>query len=114
MGVMMYWQGISLSGGQKQRVNICRAIYSGSDILIFDVGGRVTLRYTEDDEMTSRIPSQLSTPTLASPSSMMSSSTALLALPGYLLPMLSISYRKSIISTSWSTAASLSAALSRR
>jgi hypothetical protein len=51
---------------------------------------------------------------LASPSSMMSSSTALLALPGYLLPMLSISYRKSIISTSWSTAASLSAALSRR
>ena len=33
------WQGISLSGGQKQRVNICRAIYSGSDILIFDVSG---------------------------------------------------------------------------
>ncbi|KAI0303610.1 ABC transporter [Multifurca ochricompacta] len=32
-----YWKaGISLSGGQKQRVNICRAIYSGSDILIFD------------------------------------------------------------------------------
>jgi ABC-type methionine transport system ATPase subunit len=31
------FQGISLSGGQKQRVNICRAIYSGSDILIFDV-----------------------------------------------------------------------------
>ncbi|KAI0268425.1 ABC transporter [Russula aff. rugulosa BPL654] len=30
-------RGISLSGGQKQRVNICRAIYSGSDILIFDV-----------------------------------------------------------------------------
>ncbi|KAI0300742.1 ABC transporter [Russula brevipes] len=29
-------RGISLSGGQKQRVNICRAIYSGSDILIFD------------------------------------------------------------------------------
>ncbi|KAI0268426.1 P-loop containing nucleoside triphosphate hydrolase protein [Russula aff. rugulosa BPL654] len=29
-------EGISLSGGQKQRVNICRAIYSGSDILIFD------------------------------------------------------------------------------
>ncbi|KAI0288069.1 ABC transporter [Russula brevipes] len=29
-------RGISLSGGQKQRVNICRALYSGSDILIFD------------------------------------------------------------------------------
>jgi ABC-type multidrug transport system fused ATPase/permease subunit len=29
-------RGISLSGGQKQRVNICRAIYSGSHILIFD------------------------------------------------------------------------------
>ncbi|KAH8982831.1 P-loop containing nucleoside triphosphate hydrolase protein [Lactarius akahatsu] len=29
-------EGISLSGGQKQRVNICRAIYSRSDILIFD------------------------------------------------------------------------------
>ncbi|KAH9031754.1 ABC transporter [Lactarius pseudohatsudake] len=29
-------RGISLSGGQKQRVNICRAIYSRSDILIFD------------------------------------------------------------------------------
>ncbi|KAH9068488.1 ABC transporter [Lactarius deliciosus] len=29
-------RGISLSGGQKQRVNICRAIYSVSDILIFD------------------------------------------------------------------------------
>ncbi|KAI0260131.1 putative ATP-binding cassette transporter protein YOR1 [Gloeopeniophorella convolvens] len=29
-------KGISLSGGQKQRVNICRAIYSGADILIFD------------------------------------------------------------------------------
>jgi ABC-type bacteriocin/lantibiotic exporter with double-glycine peptidase domain len=35
----MCGQGISLSGGQKQRVNICRAIYSGSDILIFDVSG---------------------------------------------------------------------------
>ena len=34
---LICWQGISLSGGQKQRVNICRAIYSGSDILIFDV-----------------------------------------------------------------------------
>ena len=32
-------QGISLSRGQKQRVNICRAIYSGSDIMIFDVSG---------------------------------------------------------------------------
>jgi ABC-type transport system involved in cytochrome bd biosynthesis fused ATPase/permease subunit len=30
-------QGISLSGGQKQRVNICRAIYSDTDIQIFDV-----------------------------------------------------------------------------
>ncbi|KAI9447656.1 ABC transporter [Lactarius indigo] len=29
-------RGISLSGGQKQRVNICRSIYSRSDILIFD------------------------------------------------------------------------------
>ncbi|KAI9449895.1 ABC transporter [Lactarius psammicola] len=29
-------QGISLSGGQKQRINICRAIYSRSDVLIFD------------------------------------------------------------------------------
>ena len=110
----MYWQGISLSGGQKQRVNICRAIYSGSDILIFDVGGHMTFRYTDDDETTSRIPSQLSTRTLANPSSMMSSSTALQALHEYLLPMPSISYRKSIIFTSWSTVASLSAALSRR
>lgn len=30
-------QGISLSGGQKQRLNICRAIYSDTDIQIFDV-----------------------------------------------------------------------------
>ncbi|KAH9173294.1 putative ATP-binding cassette transporter protein YOR1 [Lactarius sanguifluus] len=29
-------RGISLSDGQKQRVNICRSIYSRSDILIFD------------------------------------------------------------------------------
>ena len=34
-------QGISLSGGQKQRVNICRSIYSRSDILIFDVSASV-------------------------------------------------------------------------
>ena len=34
---MMFRQGISLSGGQKQRVNICRAIYSGLDIMVFDV-----------------------------------------------------------------------------
>ena len=47
MGVISL-QGISLSGGQKQRVNICRAIYSGSDIMIFDVRGLLplTLRYT--------------------------------------------------------------------
>lgn len=36
-------QGISLSGGQKQRVNICRAIYSQSDILILDVSASVLL-----------------------------------------------------------------------
>lgn len=29
-------KGISLSGGQKQRLNICRAIYSNTDIQIFD------------------------------------------------------------------------------
>ena len=29
-------RGISLSGGQKQRVNICRAIYYGADVQIFD------------------------------------------------------------------------------
>ncbi|PCH42273.1 hypothetical protein WOLCODRAFT_137808 [Wolfiporia cocos MD-104 SS10] len=29
-------RGISLSGGQKQRINICRAIYVGTDIQIFD------------------------------------------------------------------------------
>ena len=44
---MMCWQGISLSGGQKQRVNICRAIYSGSDILIFDVSELKQLRRTK-------------------------------------------------------------------
>jgi ABC-type multidrug transport system ATPase subunit len=32
----MGFQGISLSGGQKQRLSICRALYSGADILIFD------------------------------------------------------------------------------
>jgi ABC-type multidrug transport system ATPase subunit len=42
-----YLQGISLSGGQKQRVNICRAMYSGLDILIFDVRGLYTLNFTE-------------------------------------------------------------------
>jgi ABC-type multidrug transport system ATPase subunit len=42
-----FFQGISLSGGQKQRVNICRAMYSGSDILIFDVRGLYTLNFTE-------------------------------------------------------------------
>jgi ABC-type bacteriocin/lantibiotic exporter with double-glycine peptidase domain len=42
------WQGISLSGGQKQRVNVCRAIYSGLDILIFDVSsGLIQLRHTK-------------------------------------------------------------------
>lgn len=30
-------KGISLSGGQKQRINICRAIYSDTEIQIFDV-----------------------------------------------------------------------------
>jgi len=30
-------RGISLSGGQKQRVNVCRAIYYGADVQIFDV-----------------------------------------------------------------------------
>ena len=29
-------RGISLSGGQKQRINICRAIYCGADVQIFD------------------------------------------------------------------------------
>ena len=29
-------RGISLSGGQKQRINICRAIYRGADVQIFD------------------------------------------------------------------------------
>ena len=32
----MLCQGISLSGGQKQRIHICRAIYVGADIQIFD------------------------------------------------------------------------------
>jgi ABC-type multidrug transport system fused ATPase/permease subunit len=40
-------QGISLSGGQKQRVNICRAVYSQSDILIFDVSASVPYLFTE-------------------------------------------------------------------
>ena len=44
---MICWKGISLSGGQKQRVNICRAIYSGSDILIFDVSELKQLRHTK-------------------------------------------------------------------
>ena len=30
-------RGINISGGQKQRLNICRAIYSDTDIQIFDV-----------------------------------------------------------------------------
>lgn len=30
-------RGISISGGQKQRISICRAIYRGADIQIFDV-----------------------------------------------------------------------------
>jgi len=29
-------RGISLSGGQKQRINICRAVYCGADVQIFD------------------------------------------------------------------------------
>ena len=29
-------RGVNLSGGQKQRINICRAIYVGADIQIFD------------------------------------------------------------------------------
>jgi len=40
-------KGISLSGGQKQRVNIGRAIYSGSDILIFDVSGLIQSRHSK-------------------------------------------------------------------
>ncbi len=40
-------QGISLSGGQKQRVNICRAIYSRSDILIFDASASVPHLFTK-------------------------------------------------------------------
>ena len=30
-------RGISLSGGQKQHINICRAVYCGADVQIFDV-----------------------------------------------------------------------------
>jgi hypothetical protein len=48
-------RGISLSGGQKQRINICRAIYCGADIQIFDVSsspvpvpfGRLTRRFQD-------------------------------------------------------------------
>ncbi len=40
-------QGISLSGGQKQRINICRATYSQSDILIFDVSASVPHLFTK-------------------------------------------------------------------
>ena len=36
-------RGISLSGGQKQRINICRAIYYGADVQIFDVGNLLVL-----------------------------------------------------------------------
>ena len=36
LGIDTCSQGISLSGGQKQRINICRAIYVGADIQIFD------------------------------------------------------------------------------
>lgn len=38
-------RGISLSGGQKQRISICRAIYCGADVQIFDVSTSEAVPY---------------------------------------------------------------------